>query len=213
LANYKVLECYPFAIGTGDGDLFLFARVVAAVFLTVASSAGAARASSFVVMGETEPAATPSIVTLGSPAATRSAEARPSTPSWVDKSHQALQEAFRQADWRSFPSIERQHPGTMETPSIVAMGEPFAEVTGEKVAAIPQKRGQGPNFEPLVIRGGIVGDAFPPARVADNAETSKKAGEPAQQASASDGDSPAPAPAPNAPPAYLPPNGLGKHRY
>lgn len=54
------------------------------------------------------------------------------------------------------------------SPSITAMGEPA--VTMEKVAAIgEEKRQQGPDAVPLVIRGGVEGDAFtrsaPPAAV------------------------------------------------
>jgi len=43
------------------------------------------------------------------------------------------------------------------TPSIVMPGETVPAVTGEKVSAIPEKA--GPAFDPMVIRGGIVGHA------------------------------------------------------
>jgi hypothetical protein len=151
----------------------LFVRVLAAFILTMAA-AGMARASSFVVMGDTAPAATPSIITLGAPA--------PVMASAQDAS-----------------SVERP----LETPSIIALGEPLPEVTFEKVAAIPRR---GPTFQPLVIRGGIAGDAFTPA------SPPRDTAAPAQQAAASRGDVPAPPPAPASPPAYLPPNGYGKHR-
>lgn len=155
----------------------MFVRVLAAFILTMAAS-GAARASSFVVMGDVAPASTPSIITLGAPA--------PVMASAQDAS-----------------SVERP----LETPSIIALGEPLPEVTFEKVAAIPDK---GPSFQPLVIRGGITGDAFAPATPAKNG---KDKAAPAQQAAAAPkNDAPAPPPTPAAPPAYLPPNGYGKHR-
>ncbi|MHA6644159.1 hypothetical protein [Mesorhizobium sp. A623] len=152
-------------------------RVLAAFILTMAAT-GMAQGSSFVVMGETAPAATPSIITLGAPAPAR----------------QTGQPSAQGARFVETP---------LETPSIIALGEPLPEVTFEKVAAIPRR---GPNFQPLVIRGGIAGDAFAPAI------PPKDTAAPSQQAAASKGDAPAPPPAPAAPPAYLPPNGYGKHR-
>ncbi|MER8438425.1 hypothetical protein NKH36_29235 [Mesorhizobium sp. M1312] len=48
------------------------------------------------------------------------------------------------------------------TPSIVALGEPVPDVTYEKVAAIPSQPKPKHDFmqSPMIIRGGIVGDAF-----------------------------------------------------
>ncbi|MER8477698.1 MULTISPECIES: hypothetical protein [unclassified Mesorhizobium] len=58
-------------------------------------------------------------------------------------------------------------PGSVErtkTPSIVALGEKLANVNGnvtdEKVAAIPSQPSHGFTGSPMIIRGGIVGDAF-----------------------------------------------------
>jgi uncharacterized protein YcfJ len=51
-----------------------------------------------------------------------------------------------------------------KTPSIVALGEKLANVNGnvtdEKVAAIPSQPSHGLTGSPMIIRGGIVGDAF-----------------------------------------------------
>jgi len=135
--------------------VFLFVPAIAGLIVTT----GAAQASSFVVMGESAPVATPSIVALGAPA-----------------------------------------PASAATPSIVAMGEPLPTVTGEKVAAIPHTRKWGPRFQPLVIRGGLADNAFAVAS-------------PSPQQAASGTDAPPEPPAPDQPPAYLPPNGLGKHRW
>lgn len=48
------------------------------------------------------------------------------------------------------------------TPSIVALGKPVPDVTYEKVAAIPSQPRPKHDFRqsPMIIRGGIVGDAF-----------------------------------------------------
>lgn len=163
----------------------LSVRVSGVLALIATLSGGAAQASSFVVMGDKPPAKTPSIVTLGAVTAAKN------------------------------------------MPSVIVMGDPAPEVTEEKVAAIPRKQAYGPNFKPLVIRGGVPGDAF--AAPEEKAKSEKSDSE-QQSASAKNGtaknsestDTPAapttpaapsaPA-APASPPAYLPPNGLGKHRY
>jgi hypothetical protein len=46
------------------------------------------------------------------------------------------------------------------TPSIVALGEPAPDVAYEKVAAIPSQPKHDFMQSPMIIRGGIVGDAF-----------------------------------------------------
>ena len=48
------------------------------------------------------------------------------------------------------------------TPSIVVLGDPLPDVTDEKVAAIPDQSESKRGFmqSPMVIRGGIAGDAF-----------------------------------------------------
>ncbi|TJV23903.1 MAG: hypothetical protein E5Y16_29010, partial [Mesorhizobium sp.] len=52
--------------------------------------------------------------------------------------------------------------GNSSTPSIVALGEPVPDVTYEKVSAIPSQPEPKHDFMqgPMIIRGGIVGDAF-----------------------------------------------------
>ncbi|RWQ61044.1 hypothetical protein [Mesorhizobium sp.] len=52
--------------------------------------------------------------------------------------------------------------GNSSTPSIVALGEPVPDVTYEKVSAIPSQPKPKHDFtqSPMIIRGGIVGDAF-----------------------------------------------------
>jgi hypothetical protein len=66
-----------------------------------------------------------------------------------------------------------------QTPSIVALGEPVPDVTYEKVAAIPSQPEPKHDFtqSPMIIRGGIVGDAFatPAPRAAPAAITTAAA--------------------------------------
>ncbi|RWF61480.1 MAG: hypothetical protein EOS26_33055, partial [Mesorhizobium sp.] len=52
--------------------------------------------------------------------------------------------------------------GSSSTPSIVALGEAVPDVTYEKVAAIPSQPKPKHDLmqSPMIIRGGIVGDAF-----------------------------------------------------
>lgn len=180
-------------------------RVLGAFILTITLTTGAARASSFVVMGETAPASTPSIVTLGSPAPAKVAGAAPQ--SWIDKSIGQLQQAYlrmKQADRRLYPSVESLNPVAPETPSIIALGEPAPEVTYEKVAAIPQKLKHGPMYKPLVIRGGVAGDAFAPAAsAAPSAVTASSQNTPSPAAAS--GSQPPSAPPPPAPAAPTPP--------
>jgi hypothetical protein len=98
----------------------------------------------------------------------------------------------------------------METPSIIALGEPAPEVTYEKVAAIPKKLKHGPMFKPLVIRGGVVGDAFAPATSAGPSAApaaGKQNGPPQAAASGDRSPSTPPPPAPAAPPPAVVPKG------
>ena len=188
-------------------------RVLGAFILATIVTTGAARASSFVVMGETAPASTPSIVTLGSPAPTRLART-PEPQSWIDKSIGQLQQAYlrmKQARGRPYPSVEPLNPGAMETPSIIALGEPAPEIAYEKVAAIPKKLKRGPMFKPLVIRGGVTGDAFAPATSTAPSTVTASSRNTPSSAAASGGHSPS-APPPSAPPAPAapPPAGVPK---
>ncbi len=59
--------------------------------------------------------------------------------------------------WASSILMLGDTPTPAPTPSIVMFGETVPAVTGEKVSAIPEKA--GPAFDPMVIRGGIVGHA------------------------------------------------------
>jgi hypothetical protein len=94
---------------------------------------GAAQASSFAVLPARTDVASPSILVLGAP-----------------------QSSFATASIESVPAAS--------SPSIIALGEPA--VTYENVAAIPPEP-EATAFNaaqlPMVIRGGITGEAFPDA--------------------------------------------------
>lgn len=117
-------------------------RLFPAIFICGAIATGSAEASSFLVLEPMKEAVGPSMVVLGAPAPMK-AEGEVATA--VDPSA---------ADFFAVSL------------SIIAMAaEPASPVTNEKVAAIPQpeaapKRRFDP--APMVIRGGIVGDAFAP---------------------------------------------------
>jgi hypothetical protein len=122
-------------------------RLIFATILIAIMASSAAKASSFVVLGEIKSADTPSIVVLGE-----------KSPSIV---------AARAPD-ASSPSIERfggENPVPRNfvtvSASVIAMIDAPQPVAFENVASI----GDGGNHRhreslPMVIRGGIVGDAF-----------------------------------------------------
>lgn len=110
------------------------------------------------------------------------------------------------------PSIVALGTAGPQTSSIIRIGEPLPAVANDKVAAIPAKRRRGPSLAPLVIRGGVVGTAFAPARPSGKAAEPAATTEPNEQASASQNEAAGKPPVPDAPPAHLPPNGYDKHR-
>jgi hypothetical protein len=109
--------------------------------------AGGAKASSFVVLPAMEARVGPSMIVLDSPGSPSSVVAA-STPDDAGKPDEVLEVA----------------PGeTVQfSPSVVALGEP--DVGLDKVAAIaPEVRTSRHAEPPIVIRGGVVGDAFAPS--------------------------------------------------
>lgn len=114
-------------------------RVAVAFFLAGMIWSAGAEASSIVTLAATEKKLSPSMIELGEPAPGDAA--------------------------RADPDVIAEDAGSQDqiriSPSIVALGEP--EVTSEKVAAIDAgKHGKRRISAPMVIRGGIVGDAFSP---------------------------------------------------
>ena len=84
------------------------------------------------------------------------------------------------------------------SPSIIAMGEPA--VANENVAAIDgETKKRGPSSMPMVIRGGVVGDAFSaPSAASVAVQPPAAAQEPSSESAAKPGSEPS-APEPVAP--------------
>lgn len=158
-------------------------RLLFAPILMAISASSAANASSIVVVGVPGPA-TPSVVTLGEP--TRD-------PAIADAPRTAY----------ASPSIERfgSPPPNFRwvSPSVIAMIDAPPPVAFENVASIGDGNGRRGDFMPMVIRGGIVGEAFVSrsAPVASSGES--PASEPEQQVSAPAPGDPDPAPPQSAP--------------
>ena len=154
--------------------------------------AGAASASSFVVLPAMEAGLGPSMVELGSPGSASSVVAA-STPADAGNPDHALEVPPGQ-------SVQISH-------SIIALGEP--DVGLDKVAAItPDAKTSEHAAAPMVIRGGVVGDAFAPAApsapvtVAPTASPKTAADAPQSAGSTPQKPAPGAAPAPDQPSAY-----------
>ena len=149
-------------------------RILFGFLLAAAATAGEAHASSFVTLEPLETSLGPSMIVLGepspsvmqipAPAADPVATAALSYPYPGDKVGNQVAAAASS----SFVTLSR---------SMIALGEP--SVTFEKVAAIaPQEPSPRPRSLPLVIRGGVLGDAFvrsAPASVAITPESTQEA--------------------------------------
>ena len=151
-----------------------FMRIASAVVVVGALWAGGADASSFVVLPAMTDKLGPSMIEVG----------RTATPDLT---------AAATIPPPAQPPIAE--PGQIDiiSPSIIALGEPA--VTSESVAAIgttPKKK--GPESTPMVIRGGMVGDAFSPATVSTPAAEEPQSQPTAAQAPSS-GAAPESAPA------------------
>ena len=134
-------------------------RLVATSIILAAMTAGA-QASSIVMMGSETEATGPSMIVLGSPAARSSIVVLGSSES-------------------------------PQRPSIVVFGEPAPSIDDEEVAAIPaapKTKPRRPAQLPMVMRGGIAGDAFVRAESASPVESQEEpaAADP-EQAQAPDG--------------------------
>jgi hypothetical protein len=129
---------------------------------------GGAQASSFVVLEPLKDAVGPSMIVLGAPASM--AERTPPEP---DTAEPRVALSYPAPGGAPGPEAMRR-----VSPSIIALGQPIPEVSYEKLAAIeppaptPKKR---PDFSPMVIRGGIVGDAFSGSRTMPAATTASEA--------------------------------------
>lgn len=121
-------------------------RGAIAFFVAGMAWCAGAQASSFVTIAPPKTALSASMIELGAPASSAAAD-----PDVVTAPEAA---ADTPKDNAGLP------PGEIRlSPSVIALGEP--EVTPEKVAAIGHEpRAARRNSTPMVIRGGVAGDAF-----------------------------------------------------
>ena len=161
-------------------------RLIFATIFAALIAAGAANASSFVVLDSIPKANSPSVITLGDGGSIIAAAPPP-----FSGPHASIERFGERAGERKFIAV---------SPSVIAMVDAPQPVAFENVAAIGptgRKRGRREAL-PMVIRGGIVGDAFvwsAPAG-ASGVETPR----PQQQVSAPPGgDRRGPSPAPARP--------------
>lgn len=158
----------------------------AALFMATTAAAPAA-ASSFVMLERAATQPSPSIILFVEPGAPQAA-ARPAAPELLGGPrlvYPAAAPSFAAAR----PEIPAAaEPFTRVSPSVIAMGEPAVEAT--IVASItPDRPMRDPHLPPMVIRGGLAGDAFV-----------RGSGLAAQAVAPSEASARAPAPAlPNAP--------------
>lgn len=138
---------------------------------------GEAAASSFIVLAPSEDAGGPSVVTLGEPRSTASVTTLLPPDGATDP---AVTIGEVEQPGKAYPADS----GIITvSSSIVAMGEPEVAAQ-EKVSAIGGDS-RKPQFDrlPIVIRGGVVGDAFSPAAVGGPVPLTPEPDGPDQQAS------------------------------
>ena len=134
-------------------------RFLVAFLVLGAMASREAAASSFVVLEAPKAGAGSSIVSLGAPVP----DSKSPSPSFIALGSPPPSQTLVARALPAHSSTRTVAPAdrpTTPSPSIIALGEPA--VTLEKVAAIPTetkpKRVQ--ELSPMVIRGGLIGDAF-----------------------------------------------------
>ncbi|MBX3576038.1 MAG: hypothetical protein KF723_02430 [Rhizobiaceae bacterium] len=171
-------------------------RILFGFLLAATLLAGEAEASSFVVLEPLNARLGPSMMALG---------ATPSIQTLGATTPDARQTLSYPYPGDTAPAF--QPPAVQISPSIIAMGEPPVEMAN--VAAIDRDSGRhDPRSLPVVIRGGVEGDAFtraaPPTGVPVATEAPQQAstapsGTPKPPARAPEPDPAAPPPAPTPP--------------
>ena len=128
-------------------------RMIAALVLIAAVAGGEAQASSFVTPEALPEPIGPSFVVLGETTAAGTLQVQ---------ENDAASGAALSVEMLPMPSFSIMgEAASSSTPSIVALGEPAAGIAYDEVAAIPQPaQKSGRVMMPMIIRGGIVGDAF-----------------------------------------------------
>jgi hypothetical protein len=128
-------------------------KLLLATFLTATAAAAPAAASSFVLLERAATQPSPSIILFVEPNAARPAEGlRPELLGATPLVYPAAAPSFA-----ALPGSERFQ---RVSASIIAMGEPAVEPTIVASIAQEEKRMRNPHLPPMVIRGGLSGDAF-----------------------------------------------------
>jgi hypothetical protein len=164
-------------------------RLVFATILMAISASNAASASSFVTPDEITTPSSPSIIVLG--------EASPSIAAADAPDNGASQPSIER--FGGLPPEERKFISV--SPSVIAMVDAPQPVAFENVASIGDEQANRRlrGTLPMVIRGGIVGEAFSAAPAAPSSSGSSKPSQPEQQASAPGSGSGNAAPPPEQP--------------
>lgn len=158
---------------------------------------GEAAASSFVSPREVKGGLSRSMIVLGDPSPIQPKLA--SAKSEADRANLVVPLSYP-LPWDQPRSSSQAGEIRVISHSIIAMGEP--PVTFEQVAAIePAKAHSGPTALPMVIRGGIIGDAFiSPAPSQPGQQVVEASGKAPAKPSSPQPASPQPATPPPAPP-------------
>ena len=129
-------------------------RLVFATILMAFCATNAANASSFVVLDPLESPESSSIIVLGKP------ESGSFTAAGEPDAQQA---AIPMPSFERFGGAPAEEPKFVNvSPSVIAMVDTQQPIAMENVASIgdSKRRKRSPHSLPMVIRGGIVGDAF-----------------------------------------------------
>lgn len=166
-------------------------RLFFATILMAFPASNAASASSFVTPGEITTPSSPSIIVLGGTS--------PSAVAAKAPDNNSLQPSIER--FGGLPPEERKF--IIVSPSVIAMVDAPQPVAFENVASIGDEQANRRlrGSLPMVIRGGIVGDAFSSAPVAPSSSGGSTPSQPTQQVSTpgSGSDRSAPAKQPGAP--------------
>lgn len=127
-------------------------KLLLATFLTAMAAAAPAAASSFVLLERATTQPSPSIILFVEPNSAKPSTGQPELLGAAPLVYPAAPPSFAAA---SAPErIQRV------SASIIAMGEPAVEPTIVASIAQAEKRPRDPHLPPMVIRGGLSGDAF-----------------------------------------------------
>ncbi|MBX3529154.1 MAG: hypothetical protein KF849_01000 [Rhizobiaceae bacterium] len=127
-------------------------KLLLATLLAAMAAAAPAAASSFVLLQKARTQPSPSIIMFVEPAETRPTASAADVPGATPLVYPAAAP--------SFATLPQAQVYQRVSASIIAMGEPAVEPTIVASIAQDEKRPRNPHLPPMVIRGGLSGDAF-----------------------------------------------------